>query len=293
MNVRRGIPLALALLVSPCLAAPQDWDPIKQANGWASFDRDGSCVFRDAAGRRLLVWSRDTGVSAEVDLARLPGPPEKWALDPSGNAWVVCGPALVQVDKGGRIGANVSLPGEVADLAWDATSFFLCYKGTEPYVERRDMKKGALLWAYGTRPAKGASFPASRARLAVAEDGRVYYNSGLDFRLEALDAAKGGKLGTLDFTWKGAAAPALAPGTTDRGQLAWWLNNNTAFLGVPASQLPSSEFQGLVLAKLDLGTKVLTFLPSGLDERSVLVGLQDASAVLRGPEGGLTFLTLP
>ena len=134
MNRRNLLAAALVLL----FAAPgsgQDWDPVKNASGWASFDRDGSCAFLDAAARKLRVWSREGGITQDLDLARLEGPAEKWVMDPSGNAWVVSGTTLQRVDRNGRLGPSHSLPAEVADLAWDARSFVLCYRTAEPYLD--------------------------------------------------------------------------------------------------------------------------------------------------------------
>lgn len=295
MKDRCIIPLVFALLA--LLGAPrafaQGWDPVKSATGWASFDRDGSCVFLDGT-RRLQVWSRDTGVTDTLDLSRLSAAAEKWVLDPSGNAWVVAGATLQMVDKGGKPGPAIALPTEVSDLAWDARGFVLCYRTREPYLERRDLKTGAVLWTYGPRPAKGNVFPPERNHVVITEDGRVFLSSGAGFQLEELDVNKGVRLETVTFTRNGAPSPTLAlVGDGGRGALAWWLNANVALTVVPASQLPPGEFQGLVLAKLDLAGRTLTLTPTGADEKAALVGIVENSYVLRGPAGGLTFLPIP
>jgi len=209
----------------------------QSATGWASFDRDGSCVFHNRAGRKLVVWSRDGGSGEEVDLGKLATPPDRWLLDPTGSAWVVCGASLARVAKGGKVGPVFTLPAEVGDLAWDARSFVLCYRTRQAYLERRDLMTGALLWTYGPKPPKGETAPEIRHHVAISEDGKVYLNSGNGFQLQVLDSAKGTLLAVLPFTFKGEPAPALGDG--DRGALAWWMNNNCALLAVPATQLPA------------------------------------------------------
>ena len=293
MNARFGpsLLLALLLLTLPSSLAAQGWDPVKSATGWASFDRDGSCVFLDRAGRKLETWSRDGGLMGEVDLAKLPFQGEKWVLDPSGNAWVVAGTTLQRVDKSGKPGASITLPAEVADLTWDARYFYLSYRTREPFLERRDLKSGSVLSSYGNRPAKDGTSAAIQFHLVIKEDGLGLLTSGNEFQLDVLDFAKGTKVETLTFTYRGQAAPVLVG--KDRGALAWWLNRNIALMAVPASQFAPGEFQGLVLARLDLAKRDLVLIPTGLDEKTTLAGILDNDAVLVAPAGGLTFFPIP
>jgi len=269
------------------------WDPIKSATGWASFDRDGSCVFFEPASRRLQVWSRETGVSDTLDLSRLRGLPDKWVLDPAGNAWVVTGTTLQRVAPDGRIGPTFALPAEVADLAWDARSFLLCFRGKEAYLERRDLNTGALLWSAGPRPAKDENDPLDRHHVTIPEDGRILLSTGDGLNLLVLEPAKGEWQETITFKLKGERPPTLALGGAGRGALAWWLDHNVAVAAIPAAQLPGRGLTGLVLARMDLGTHELTLLSTDADERSMLVGILDGSAVLRRPQGGLAFFPIP
>lgn len=292
MNPASALTAAFVLL----LAAPasgQDWDPVKSATGWASFDRDGSCVFHDPAARALRVWSRDTGTTDVLPVSKLDASPEKWVLDPAGNAWIVTSTTLQRLEKTGKVGTSYSLPAEVADLAWDARSFVLCYRTREPYLERRDLKGGSVMWTYGVKPSKGALAAQVRHRVAIREDGKVLLTSGESLRLDILDIEKGARTGTEDFTMKGKPLPLLALADGDRGALAWWMNNNVALMAVPAYQLPPGEGKGLMLARLDLATHDLLLLPTGADEKAILVGILENSAVLRGPAGGLTFVPIP
>jgi len=284
---------AAFVLLAAVPAFGQDWDPMKSATGWASFDRDGSCVFHDPAARALRVWSSDAGTTEMLPVSRLDASPEKWVLDPAGNAWIVTSTTLQRLEKTGKVGTSHSLPAEVADLAWDARSFVLCYRTKEPYLERRDLKGGAVMWTYGIKPSKGGLAAQVRHRVAIREDGKVLLTSGESLRLDLLDIEKGTRTGTEDFTLKGKPLPLLALADGDRGGLAWWMNRNVALMAVPAYQLPPGEGKGLMLARLDLTTHDLLFLPTGADEKAILVGILDNSAVLRGPAGGLTFVPIP
>jgi hypothetical protein len=182
----------------------------------------------------------------------------------------------------------------VGDLAWDARSFLLCYRTKEPYLERRDLKTGVLMWAYGTKPAKGGSIPQVRHHVVMKEDGTVLLGSGDSLQLEVLDVNKGTRTETLTFTFNGKPAPALTLGEGERGGMAWWLNRNVALAAVPSSQLPpGGELHGLVLARMDLTSHVVTFIPTGADETAGLVGILEDSAVVRGSAGGLVFVPIP
>jgi len=293
LNPASALTPAFVLLLAALPASGQDWDPVKSATGWASFDRDGSCVFHDPGARSLRVWSRDAGTSDMLPLSRLDVPPEMWVLDPAGDAWIVTSTTLQRLEKTGKVGTTHSLPAEVADLAWDARSFVLSYRTREPYLERRDLKGGSVMWTYGVKPSKGGLATQVRHRVAIREDGKVLLTSGESLRLDVLDIEKGARIGTEDFTMKGKPLPLLALADGDRGGLAWWMNNNVALMAVPAYQLPPGEAKGLMLARLDLATHDLQFLATGADAKAVLVGILENTAVLRGPAGGLTFVPIP
>jgi hypothetical protein len=284
--------LILLLSVGSLPVAAQGWDPVKDAVGWASFDRDGSCVFHEATSQKLLVWSKETGISDMVDLARLNAKADHWVLDPLGNAWVVAGTSLQKVEKNGKLGTSFTLPTEVADLAWDTRGFLLCFQSREPYLERRDMKTGSVVWTFGPKPPKGSHFPQIRHHVAIQEDGKILLNSGDDLHLIVLEPASGSTLDVIPFKINGQPSPQLNLGEGNRGALAWWLNTNTALAAVPASQL-GGAFQGLVLAKLDLTKREMALIPTGSDEKATLLGIQDDKAVLELPGGGLTFFPIP
>ncbi|MBI4913761.1 MAG: hypothetical protein HY823_13585 [Acidobacteria bacterium] len=284
-----------SLRVAACMALAftaslgQEWDPAKEARGWARFDRDGSCVFFHSAGRRLVTWSRDLPLPP-VDLSRLDGAPEFWTLDSLGNAWVVSGNLLQYVEKNGRLGPRVRLPGSVSDLTWDVRGFVLSYRAPEPYVEKREYKGGGLLWSWGTRPEGRDGGPALH-RIELADNGDVLVTRGSSMTVDIVDGAKGRPSLQTAFSWKGAVAPDLNL-TGDRAPLASWLGKNVIFSAVPGRQAPHAGMNGMLLARLDLGSRSLQFLPTGLGEDFSFVGIFEDQAVFLSPQGGLAFAAI-
>ncbi|MDE3244826.1 MAG: hypothetical protein KGN80_01975 [Acidobacteriota bacterium] len=269
---------------------------MKSAAGWAKLDKDGSCTFYDAASKSLETWSREFGVTGSLSLSKLEATPEKWVLDPFGNAWVVSGAVLYQVAKNGKPGASVRLPGEVVDLGWDTKGFFLLYRGPETYLEKRDYAKAGLIWSAGRKPKaqeEGAPSVAGGAdRLVVAEDDKVLVAGGSSLSLSTFDGNKGTHVGQVVFMLNNAAAPSLVLGGRERGAMGWWLGKSVVMAAVPASQVPTEKKAGLLLARLDLAAGHLEFLPTGVTEDHKLLGLLDAEAVLMKPNGGLVFVPI-
>lgn len=291
---RYGLSLLLALLLpmGSLAAAQQEWSAIQKATGWASFDRDGTCNFYDPASKKLINWSWDGGVLGQLDLSKASFTPEKWVVDSRNNVWTVAGTVLQFIEKNGHAGSTQTLPAEVGDLAWDTRSFVLCYRTRELYLEKRDLKTGAVLWAYGVKPAKGAPFAQVLHHLAIKEDGQVLVSSGPSLTLSTFDGDKGKLLDTTSFTNGGAEVPPLALGRQDRGAILWGLGTTLALTAVPASQLPSLKLEGLILVKLDLADRTATYVPTGLAEGHLLVGLLEKVVVFRAPNGGLAFISL-
>ncbi|MBL0211400.1 MAG: hypothetical protein IPQ13_10895 [Holophagaceae bacterium] len=293
-----SIPVLICALAGslPAAAAPQDSDPIKSASGWAKADKDGSCTFFNEATRSLETWMKDIGITGSLNLSKLDVPPEKWVLDPYGNAWVVSGPLLYQVYKNGKTGTTVRLPGEVVDLGWSTKGFFLLYRGGETYLEKRDYTKAGLLWSSGKKP-KGSEngttpAPASADRLIVSEDGNVMLTNGASLSLLSFDGNKGTPLGETVFTQNNVAAPTLSLRGKERGALGWWMGKSVVMASVPASQVPNEKKAGLLLARLDLSAGSAEFLPTGVTEDHKLIGVIETEAVLMKPGGGLVFVPI-
>lgn len=285
--------VSLVLMGCALTAQAQSWDPVQKAMGWSRVDRDGSCTFFDPETKTLQTWMRDGGITGSLDISKAGVLPERWVLDSQGNAWLVAKTSLQQVEKTGKLGKKDTLPLEVGDLAWDAKGFVLSYLSREPYLEKRDYKSGQVIWSYGTKPQKGEVSPRIQHRIAVNEEGNVLLTSGATFSFLQIDGLKGKVLGQTLFTFRDAVPPEMVLGEADRPSLSWWLGHGTGFVGVPGSQVPAAKMQGLLLARLDVSKGVLTFLPTGVTEDHVLLGVTDTEAILQPPAGGLVFLTLP
>jgi hypothetical protein len=274
----------------------QSWDAAVNASSWAKQDRDDSFAFYDSAAKSLRIWSRDGGLQGTIPTGRLDGPPERWAIDPRGNAWVAQGTTLTYVDRTGRTMGSVKLPAEVGDLCWDAKGIILSYRTPEPYLEKRDFRSADVLWSFGAKPVKREGTAAQYRRPIVLDDsGNVLMANGSALNLSILEANSGRKLGETSFLFKGAPAPALEGNTADRDPLAVWVGKGVVFAALRASQLPAvqrGDFQGLVLARLDIARATLDFLPTGLDDSHVLVGLLDSDAVFASPRGGLLLVRI-
>lgn len=291
----------------------QSFDPVKQATGWTRADVDGSLAFYDPGRRKVVSWMKGGGELGEVNVSSLPQAlwywemaqgnmdddsllgqnkaPEKWALDASFNAWVITGRYLQFVGKDGKI-SNVKLPQEVGDLAWDTQGIYLCYRSTEPFIEKRSFDGGNVIWSYRAGSGAERPAPAVQSRIAVTENKLLLLSNPDSFDVDLIDSTTGQKKGKVAFTHKGAAAPNRAPGTRNVGPMAWWLNKNTLLQAAPASQVPALGMVGLLLAKQNLTSGTMTFIPTGLSEQHFFVGVVDSEAVFIAPTGGLVFIPI-
>lgn len=284
-------PCVAAVLISTVLTAQgaQGFDPMRSASGWARMDKDGSITFLDAATQTLRTWGRDTGEMGSVSLSRLEGAPEKWAIDIYGNAWVVSGGSLYLVEaKTGKVSAKDRLPGEVCDLAWDVKGLVLAYRGSEPFLEKREYRSGNVVWSYGSKPKRGG--PATAYRIAITDDGQVLFTGGVSLPVTVVEGTKGKVLGQTAFSFNGIAAPDLILGDGERGPIVTWTGKNLAYAGVAGRQVPEAKMNGALLARLDLGQSSLEFLPTGLTEDHFLVGIHDGQAFFIKPGGGLALV---
>jgi hypothetical protein len=277
-------------LSMPALRA-QSWDAATQARSWAKQDKDDSFTFFDPATRMLHTWMRDGGVMGSVPTGKSDEAPERWVMDPRNNAWVARGTTITQIDRTGHVILNLKVPAEVGDVCWDAKGFVLSFKAPEPYLEKRDFK-GALLWSFGAKPSKGdGPAPQNRRPVVLDDSGNVLMADGNALNLAILDGNSGRKLGeTSLLLGLGQPAPALEGYVVDRGPLAIWPGKGVVFAAVRAVQIPASlraQLQGLALARLDFAQSRLEFLPTGLDESHILVGVLDSDAVFVNPRGGL------
>ncbi|HLP30910.1 MAG TPA: hypothetical protein VK150_06075 [Geothrix sp.] len=283
--------LSALLGLSTLALTAQGWDAARQARSWAKQDKDDSFTFFDPATRTLHTWSRDGGILASISTAKIDEPLERWAIDPRNNAWIAHGTDLTQLDRNGRNVTSNRLPAEVGDICWDPKGLVLSYRAPEPYLEKRDFK-GSVLWTFGAKPAKGdGPAPQNRRPIVMDDSGKILMADGHSLNLSILDGETGRKLSETNFRLPGGQpAPLLEGSALERDALAIWPGKGVVFAAVKASQIPAAlreTFQGMVLARLDLMQSRLEFLPTGLDEGHVLIGVLDADAVFVNPRGGL------
>lgn len=289
MRIVPLLPALIAASLSVQTLSGQDFDAPASAVGWSRVDADGSCTFYDPGARRLVTWLRDGTVQGQVDLSKLDGPPEAWVIDSYGSAWVVVGTSLVQVDKKGKLGIRVRLPAPVADLTWDPRGVVLSYRTPEPYLEKREYKGGSLLWSWGVRPSD-ATASSTLHRVAATNNNEVLITRGASMVVDVVDLQTGKALRRVGLAHKGAVAPDLDLGGRDRGPLAWWTGKSLAFAAVPGSQAVHARMSGLLLARIDLATQAVEFLPTGLTEDHLFLGIAENEALFVKPKGGLAFV---
>lgn len=286
----RSLSLGFAL---PVLCAAQGWDGASLAKGWARQDVTGALTFRD--GNTLRTWTKDGSLNGAVDISKVEGTPEFWVLDAWDNAWVATGTTLECVDKTGKLVRRDNLPATVADLAWDSTGIYLSYRTETYYVEKRDFKRGDLLWSSGTKPRKGES-PAPRLyRIASSGSGQLIMSLGADLNFMILNAANGKVAGQTALALANAPLPPLQAIAPDRMPLVTAESGSVLLAALPASQLAPAvkgNLTGLILAKADLSKGTLELLATGLDETANLLGAQESEVCFSKPGGGLIFLPL-
>lgn len=286
----RTLSLGVLLATSLVLRA-QGWDAATQAQGWARQDKDDSFTFYDPAAKVLHTWMRDGGELRAIPLGRLEGPPSKWIVDPRGNAWVVSGTTLTQVEPTGRISRSVKLTAEVGSVCWDTKGFVLSYRTLSPYLEKRRYQDGDLLWTFGAKPENKAAQTGLNLHPLLMDDlDHILLGNARDLNLLLIGADSGKQVAQTAFTYNGAPVPGFAGGMVDRGPLCLWSGKNVAFAALRATDLPEADrgtLQDQVLARLDLTSSAVTFLPTGLNSQFLLVGVLDGNAVFVSPKGGL------
>ncbi len=290
-HLRRLLLVLLFSLGSQALPA-QSWDALSLALGWAHQDKDDSFTFYDEFSAALQTWTLEGGLVHSTPLGQMPVVPEKWIIDPLNNHWVIAGTRLIQVGPKGTILRTSTLPAEVADVGWDLKGFIISYLTPQPYLEKRDYFTGTLVWSYGTRQGQGdAKENLNRRPILVDEKDQVLLAEGSSLSLTILNGATGKKVAETHFRLPdGSLAPSLEGAASDRGPMALWPGHDVVFATVPATQVPARlrpTGTGLVLARLDLNKSSVEFLPIGLDESHLLIGMLDTDAVFVKPKGGL------
>ncbi|MBI3130963.1 MAG: hypothetical protein HYZ13_06360 [Acidobacteria bacterium] len=277
----------------PVLCAAQDWDGKTLAKGWARQDITGALTFKE--GYTLRTWTKDGSLSGSLDISKVEGVAEFWLLDPWDNAWVVSGTAVHLVDKSGKVARKENLPALVADMAWDSSGFYLSYRTESFYLEKRDFKKGEVIWSAGTKPKKGEAPAPTLYRIACSSNGQLVMSLGADLNFTIFNCGNGKPAGQTSLALANAPLPALQAIAPDRLAVIWYESSSQVLAALPASQLAPSikgNLAGLILAKVDFSMGSMELLATGLPENATLVGAQESEVCFTKPGGGLIYLKL-
>lgn len=276
--------------------APKAEAPAPAATSSSSYESAGALLYGIPAAQRAQARQAKAVPRAEAETT-CDAVPERWVLDTGNRIWVVCEERLVVIERNGQLGATYPLPGPVEDIAADHDGIYLNYRTIKPYVEKRSLKDGVVLWTYGEKGAlrEAAALPLLVAlnRMTLAGDGALYLAEGGGLAFTVLDPDRGPQApGQSFFTHQGAVATRVNLGRTGRGPLLAWAGKDVLFSAFSAPQLKGTgapEAKGVVLARFDLAKGALDWIPTGLTEGHRLVGLLEHEAVFLNPEGGLSY----
>lgn len=283
---------ALIAIANPSLLA-QEWDAAKLAKGWSRLDPiDGSGTFHDAVGRRLVIWAPGVGMLRTIDISRHDAVPERWVVD-NEKVWVVSGTSLKQYTLSGPQWGSFTLPAEVADMELTPSDgVYICYKTVDPYIEKRNIKTGSVLWSYGKKPRQGDLSTRALHRMVVNDEKNVLLISREAMSMVVIDRDKGSALGEALFTYNDKLPPPLKLGDKERTPVVRWFGKGVVFQAIPASSFPGLGLQGLALARFDTTASAVEFLPTQVTEDHLLVGIHEDRAVFIAPGGGLFFVPI-
>lgn len=264
----------------------------------SAYESAGALLYGIPAAQRTQLRRGKPAPKAEPAAeATCDATPERWVLDTANRIWVVCEERLVVIERDGQMGATYPLPGPVEDIAADHDGIYLNYRTIKPYLEKRSLKDGEVLWAYGDKGAlrEAAALPLLVAlnRMTLAGDGSLYLAEGGGLAFTVLDADRGPKApGQSFFTYHDAVVARANLGRTGRGPILPWAGKDVLFSAFSGPQLKGTgapEAKGIILARFDLAKGTLDWVPTGLSEGHRLVGLLDHEAVFLNPEGGLSY----
>lgn len=262
----------------------------------SAYESAGALLYGIPASQRTQVRQAKAAPKVEAE-ATCDAVPERWVLDTANRIWVVCEERLVVIERNGQMGATYPLPGPVEDLAADHDGIYLNYRTIKPFIEKRSLRDGQVLWTYGDRGAlrEAAALPLLVAlnRMTLAGDGALYLAEGGGLAFTVLDADRGPQTpGQSFFTYQGSVASRVNLGRAGRGPLLAWAGKDVLFSAFSGPQLRGTgapDAKGVILARFDLTKGTLDWLPTGLTEGHRLVGLLEHEAVFLNPEGGLSY----
>lgn len=292
MLTHLGLSAILAIAMPAVVAQAQDLEWLKSAQGWARFDPTGAATFYDPSTKQLVTWMKDAGITARIDLSKAEMVPERWVVDDD-RIWIMAGTTMKQISKTGQVLRTTSLPAEIADADFiPPDGLALSYRTLKPFVEKRDIKTGSVAWSFGNKPKKGEITSRVLHRVLRNDERNVIVVSEGEIAVSLLDGKKGSLLGQAVFSYNDGAPPRLALGDKDRGPAVWWWGKSVAFSSIPASAVPALNEKGLLLARLDFASSTVEFLPTGLIEGSLLIGILEDRATFVAPGGGLVYIPI-
>lgn len=275
--------------------------PTSQPQGASDYDSAGALLYGLSRHGDKPSASAKPAPGAQADLPRsAPMKPERWATDTYNRTWVACGDRLAVLGKQGKPDQLFPLPAGVVDMAAGRDGLFLLYRTAKPFLEKRDLRTGAVLWTYGDKSQlnDAATQPllVPLNRMVLGSDGTLYIAEGAAMAFTALDPAKGpGEPGQVFFTWNDVIPPRAVLGRMGRGPLLSWAGKDVVFGVFTPNQVKSCgapESSGLLLARYDLAKGTMEWLPTSLAEGHLLVGLLEDEAVFLAPKGGLAFSSI-
>lgn len=223
--------------------------------------------------------------------------PERWVLDSYNRIWMVCEGRLAVLGRDGKPENILLLPAAVEDMAVGRDGILILYRTMKPFLEKRDLRTGAVLWSFGdkTQVKEAAAQPllVPLNRMALGVDDTIYIAEGASMAFTVIDPVKGPKEpGQTFFTCQDTIPARAVLGRVGRGPLLSWAGKDVIFGVFTPSQVKSCgapESKGLLLARFDLAKGTMEWLPTPLAEGHRLVGLLDTEAVFLTPNGGLAY----
>jgi hypothetical protein len=283
----------------PAIPKPGSTKPMAPSPKGASDYSSAAATLYGIPSHQRLPPANTKATSSETTATAAPNPllPERWVLDSYNRVWMISGGQLAILGKEGAPVNILSIPAAVEDMAVVRDGILLLYRTLKPYMEKRDLRTGAILWTYGDKnQVKDAAAEPLRVpinRMALGLDDAIYIAEGASMAFTVLDPRKGPKdAGQVFFTSPEAVSNRAVLGPVGRGPMLSWAGRDVIFSAFAPKQVrscgaPASE--GLILARFDLARGALEWVPTALDPGHRLVGLLDAEAVFVAPEGGLAY----
>lgn len=290
-----SLPVTLPEARKPGQAAkPATAPPTKTAS---DYDAAGALLYGTPRHQRIQTAPAKPIPEDVQEAPAFEATPERWVLDAYNRIWMVSGNRLIVLSKAGKPESIFPLPAAVEDLAMGPDGILILYRTMKPYLEKRDLKAGALIWSYGDKAqAREAAIQPMLVplnRMALGTDGTVYLAEGASMGFTVLDPIKGPKEpGQSFFTCRDAIPARAVLGRVGRGPLLSWAGRDVLFGSFTPSQVKSCgapESKGLLLARFDLAKGTMEWMSTPLAEGHQLVGLLDAEAVFLAPGGGLAY----